>query len=335
MSRKGRPILMLIAGIVLTFFIATGVTYCGLQDMKNGYSSVPDYSSENYWAYFAEGTGKDVDVFLIAPTVYTGDEFNMPLTDAAVRKNFLSALNMERGIYEENARLYAPYYRQAAMKIYYMSVFERSQYLEKAYKDISDAFSWYLENENEGRPIILAGFSQGADMCYRLLKDYFTDEVLRSRLVAVYAIGWAFTESDVLNHPQMVPAAGEADTGVIISFECEADTVTDSLVIPIGTHAISINPLNWRTDDEPADASLNPGACFPDAEGRITYEIPEFCGCYIDPSRGSLIVTGIDPSGYKNTLGCMPEGSYHVYDYQFFYRALQENVGTRIQAYMN
>ncbi len=326
---------MLIAGIVLTFFIATGATYCSLQEMKNGYSSTPDYSSEKYWAYFAEGKVGDADVFLIAPTVYTGSEFNMPLTEASSRKNFLSALNMERGIYEDNARLYAPYYRQAAMKIYYMSEFEREQYLDKAYQDISAAFQWYLENENEGRPIILAGFSQGADMCYRLLQEFFDDEDLRSRLVAVYAIGWTFTEADTIRYPQMVPAEGEADTGVIVSFECEADTVKDSLVIPIGTRALSINPLNWRTDDEPADSSLNPGACFPDGEGKITYEIPEFCGCYIDPSRGSLIVTGIDPSGYKNTLSCMPDGTYHVYDYQFFYRALQKNVSTRIQAYMD
>ena len=80
---------------------------------------------------------------------------------------------MERGIYEDSTRMYAPYYRQAAMKIYDLTVEERQPYLELAYSDVSDAFAWYLENENEGRPIILAGFSQGADMCYRLLEDYF------------------------------------------------------------------------------------------------------------------------------------------------------------------
>ena len=30
-----------------------------------------------------------------------------------------------------------------------------------------------------------------------------------------------------------------------------------------------------------------------DGEGKIIYEIPEFCGCYIDPSRGSLIVKSL------------------------------------------
>ena len=28
------------------------------------------------------------------------------------------------------------------------------------------------------------------------------------------------------------------------------------------------------------------------------------------------------------------EGVYHLYDYQFFYRNLQENVGARVNAYL-
>lgn len=95
---------------------------------------------------------------------------------------------------EESARMYAPYYRQAAMKVYALEEAEREPYLSLAYEDVSAAFAWYLENENQGRPIILAGFSQGADMCYRLLEEYFGDEALQERLVAVYAIGWPCTE---------------------------------------------------------------------------------------------------------------------------------------------
>ena len=42
-----------------------------------------------------------------------------------------------------------------------------------AYRDISAAFRWYLDNMNEGRGLILAGFSQGAEMCLELLKEYY------------------------------------------------------------------------------------------------------------------------------------------------------------------
>ena len=60
------------------------------------------------------------------------------------------------------------------------------------------------------------------------------------------------------------------------------------------------------------------------------------CGCYIDETRGALKVTDIEPKEYDSTLGgIFPEGSYHIFDYQFFYRNLQENVGKRLEAYLS
>ena len=180
-------------------------------------SAVPDYAKEENWAYFGLGEDKDADLFLICPTVDTRDEYNMSMDDEEVKQSFSGALNMERGIYEDNTRMFAPYYRQAAMKIYNLSPEEREPYLELAYQDVSAAFSWYLENKNEGRPIVLAGFSQGADMCYRILKEYFGDSALQQQLVAVYSIGWPMTEQMITEYPQIRPAASENDTGVVVS----------------------------------------------------------------------------------------------------------------------
>ena len=297
-------------------------------------SAVPDYAKEENWAYFGLGEDKDADLFLICPTVDTRDEYNMSMDDEEVKQSFSGALNMERGIYEDNTRMFAPYYRQAAMKIYNLSPEEREPYLELAYQDVSAAFSWYLENKNEGRPIVLAGFSQGADMCYRILKEYFGDSALQQQLVAVYAIGWPMTEQMITEYPQIVPAASENDTGVVVSFECESEDVTGTLVIPEDMKAISINPLNWVTDSTPADKSLNTGACFTSYSGKIKQEVPELCGCYIDPERGALKVTDIMPEEYPPILSFLPEGSYHLYDYQFYFRNLQQNVEQRIKAYM-
>ena len=297
-------------------------------------SAVPDYAKEENWAYFGLGEDKDADLFLICPTVDTRDEYNMSMDDEEVKQSFSGALNMERGIYEDNTRMFAPYYRQAAMKIYNLSPEEREPYLELAYQDVSAAFSWYLENKNEGRPIVLAGFSQGADMCYRILKEYFGDSALQQQLVAVYAIGWPMTEQMITEYPQIVPAASENDTGVVVSFECESEDVTGTLIIPEDMKALSINPLNWVTDSTPADKSLNTGACFTSYSGKIKQEVPELCGCYIDPERGALKVTDITPGEYPPILSFLPEGSYHLYDYQFYFRNLQQNVEQRIKAYM-
>ena len=292
-----------------------------------------DYSDEDNWAYFGIGEDKDADLFLICPTVDTKDEFNMSMDDEKTKKHFLGALNMERGIYEQNTRMYAPYYRHAAMKVYSMTPEEREPYLEYAYDDVAEAFEYYLDNENQGRPIVLAGFSQGADMCYRLLEDYFGYEDIADKLVAVYAIGWPCTEEIVSEFPQIRPAEKEDDIGVVISFDCEAPEVKDTFITPEGTKAYTINPLNWKTDETPADKSLNLGACFTDYDGNIKLEEQGLCGCYIDEGRGVVKVPELDPADYPAVVPNLPEGSYHIYDYQFFYRNLEENVAKRIAGY--
>lgn len=294
---------------------------------------VTDYSQTENWAYAGIGENKKADVFLICPTVDMKDEFNMLLSDEETKASFLGALNMERGIYEESARLYAPYYQQAAMKVYELEEKDRETYMELAYADVSEAFSYYLKNWNEGRPIILAGFSQGSDMCYRLMMEYFGDEQLSEQLVAVYAIGWPLTEEMTQKYPQLKPAQGETDTGTIISFECEAKEVEDTFIVPKGSRALSINPLNWRTDGKAASKEENMGACFTNYDGDIAKEVPNLCGGYLDEERGVVKVTDISVEDYPAIVPGLPQGAYHIYDYQFFYRNLQKNVEVRVEQF--
>jgi len=272
----------------------------------------PDYSQKENWAYYAVGADKDADLFLICPTVDVNDEFKMSLNDEETKEGFVGALNMERGIYEESARMYAPYYRQAAMKVYALEEAEREPYLSLAYEDVSAAFSWYLEHENQGRPIILAGFSQGADMCYRLLEEYFADPALQERLVAVYAIGWPCTEEMAQAYPQIRPAAAADDVGVVVSFDCEAPELEETFINPAGQRAYTINPLNWRTDGMPADRTENLGACFTRYSGEIKREEAQLCGCFIDEARGVVKVTDIDSADYPPVVPGLPEGAYHI-----------------------
>lgn len=296
-----------------------------------------DYSKPENWAYFdAETEGRDADVFFICPSVYSGsdDACNMSLSDQETKESFFGAINMEKGIYDQNSRFFAPYYRQIGLNVYEMPEEDREPYLEIAYEDVKDAFEYYWETCNDGRPIILAGFSQGADMCLRLMKDFFAQDDRMEQLVACYAIGWRVTEDDLQEFPHLKMASGESDTGVIVSFNSEAETVTDSLMIPAGTRTLAINPLNWKTDSTFADQSLNKGACFTDYSGSILTEIPELTGAYLDPIRGALKVPDVSPADYPAGLSIFTDGIYHLYDYQFFYRNLQENVQTRIRTYM-
>jgi hypothetical protein len=118
-----------------------------------------------------------------------------------------------------------------------------------------------------------------------------------------------------------------------VSFNSEAEDVTDSIIVPKGVKTLSINPLTWTTDTTPVDESFNMGACFTDADGNISDEIYQFCGAYIDDDRGTLKVTGIDEDKYSVENEFFAKGVYHIYDCGFFYRNLQYNVAERVEAY--
>ena len=324
-----------ITTVILTIIMALPVLLSGCQ---NHPTSSIDYSDAANWAYCENGVSeKQADVFFVCPTVYSGDEnsFNMPLSDEKAKKSFIGATNMEKGIYDEEARFFAPFYCQAGLNAYTLDADSREQYLELAYLDIKKAFRYYLDNYNSGRSIVLAGFSQGADMCIRLVKDFFADEQLQKQLVACYAIGWIITEEELAQYPHMKFATSKADTGVIISFNCEAENVKSSLIVPENQKTLAINPLSWRTlPGVKEDKELNKGACFTDYSGNIKQEIPNLTGAYIDSERGTLKVTDISAEDYPAGLDIFEEGIYHLYDYQFFYRNLQENVSYRVKRHV-
>lgn len=295
------------------------------------------YSQKDLWAYWAYESSDEpapVDVFLIGPTVFFGSDgrWNMDVYDEELRESFTGALNMQLGIYESMGRIYAPYYPQVGLNVYELEPEKREPFLEIAYQKTADAFRWYWLEANDGRPVILAGFSQGAQLGLRLLQDPWTSQHLPEQLVAAYLIGWGVTEDHITPYPHLKMAREAEDIGVIVSFNSEAEGIETSLVVP--DRALGINPLNWKTDGTKAPASYNLGACFTDYEGGIIEEIKELTGAYLDEERGTLRVIDVSPEDYPPVLDLFEPGVYHLYDYQFFYRNLQENVVRRIETFL-
>lgn len=299
----------------------------------DGNDSFIDYADMSNWAYWNQGENKSADLFFICPTVDMGKAGNLvaDIENEKYRSSFVGATNMELGVYDGVASVYAPYYRQATFPVYSLSEEEREVYLDIAYQDIKNAFIYYAEHTDEKRPLILAGFSQGADLLIRLMKDLFDEPEYQSRLAMAYAIGWKLTEAEVAKFPHLKPAMGETDTGVIITFNSEAEGVTSSIIVGEDEKTYSINPLNWKTTSEVADKSLNKGACFTDYSGNIKEETVNLTGAYIDEKRGTLKVLDVAKEDYSSSM--FDEGVYHLYDYQFFFRNLQENVEKRLAAF--
>lgn len=295
-----------------------------------------DYADTGSWAYWRVGERKTADLFIVCPTVDlgTGGNKNMSLTDNEAKKNFYGALNMERGIYEQHCRMYAPYYRQAVLADYDLPANEAEPYFNLAYKDVRAAFVYYMQHENNGRPFVLAGFSQGSEMCLQLLKEFGNEDFVKDNMVACYAIGWRFTPQEAAEYSYIQPAKCADDLGKVIIFNSEAPEVTSSAIVPEGVKTFAINPLTWSCSSQKAPKTLNAGACFTDYSGAVVREVPQLTGCYIDSVRGTLKVTDVDKKEFVPGLPLFSEGVYHIYDYQFFYRNLQQNVNLRIKTFM-
>lgn len=294
------------------------------------------YRSPLMWAERGTGPDKPVDLFLVGATADHGLDGTFQSSCFLRDDRYFqsSLLNMQEGLYTDECRIYAPYYRQACLSVYYLPDPERGPYLQRAYRDVRAAFCWYLEHENQNRPFILAGYSQGADLALRLMEEFFADETLQSQLVAAYLIGWRVTAEDLTGFPQLHMAQGETDTGVIVAFSSEAPGVTGSIILPEGGYTYGINPLNWKTDETPAVREDNPGSVDLHMDGRADNDVVGLTGCFRSPERGTLIVPDVSVEDFPPKEPLFVEGCYHNYELNLYYRSVQENVKKRVQAYL-
>lgn len=289
-----------------------------------------DYGDASLWVCRETSVTPDkpADVFFICPTTCMARVDNMDVRDEAERARFARAVKMEQGLYTDKARFFAPYYRQKSLPHY-----GRPAAHALAYSDVKEAFLYYLEHDNQGRPFILAGFSQGSEMALHLIKEVMADPAVADRMVAAYLIGWCVTEADTARYPHLRPAQGELDTGVFVAWNTEEAEVEGSFLVPRGVRALAINPLNWRTDDTPAAADLNHGARFTLQALEAPVQ-PQFCGAVLNPKRGTLNPLFKKQSDAPKSVLLFGKGVYHVYDYIFFYENLRRNVAKRIDAYL-
>jgi len=292
----------------------------------------PDYSQHSSWVFHDRIFDKPVDVFYVYPTIYNGQSpANMDIQNHDLRLSAKHLVDIQASVYSESANIFAPYYRQMSLaELNPEEDMFQNEYFRIGYEDVSRAFEYYLKHFNNGRPFILAGHSQGSMTLIVLMREHFKKSDLQKHLVAAYFIGYSVTSKDFKGYPWMKPATQAADLGVIISYNTQAPGATGSPVLLPGAYCI--NPLNWTTDEIPADKSLNLGAVFfSDTSNDIEREVLNYAGACVDKETGALVTT----SPEKFDIGPFPQGVYHKYDYAFWYRNLQKNVRTRCKNYLD
>lgn len=292
-----------------------------------------DYSKAENWIFQPENSKVfGCDVFYVYPTVFFGDKpAIMDLQNHKLRDQAMGVAEEHTGVFSGVANVYAPYYRQVSIAVLSLSDMESKPYLDIAYQDVENAFDYYLDNLNNGRPFFLAGHSQGSVMLLMLMKNRFNDEKLLEQLIAAYTIGFSITDEELTEHPWMKIAQAKDDLGVIIIYNTQSPDAKGSPVLLPG--AKCVNPLIWTTSQDYAANTLNLGAAFFDDNHKLTKTTPQHTDAVIG-NNGALIVTGPNPDDFF-TAGesFFPRGVFHAYDYGFFFNNLKANAQTRWDAY--
>ena len=282
-----------------------------------------DYSVENNWYQTGKKYDeKKIDVFYILSTrlVKAVDENGNRVFRSTLSAEDRKAMQeeyeyMSTELFDtDDFNFFAPYYRQLTGEAYMME--DRKAFASEMLKSAADvyaSFDYYMKHQNNGRPFILAGFSQGGLMSQVLLKN-MTDEQY-SKLIAAYSMGFQIKESEA-QHPHINPATGEDDLGVTISYNSVAST--DTMWDQIEGHAVAcINPLNWKTDDTPAELVID--------GDRATV--------HVDQEHKVLVVEGLDPDKYDGRGYPLKKGVYHMWDPIFYASEIRQNALHRAELF--
>ena len=217
--------------------------------------------------------------------------------------------------YSGKLNYFSPYYRQLSMDSW-TTPDKAFAIVPIALEDVMHSWDYYLKHLNQGRPFIIAGYSQGAIAVLDILKE-MPDSVL-SRLVAAYVIGFKVTQEDVDSNKHIKLAQDSTDTGVLIAFNSVKSP--ESIIYFTENNVACINPVSWRTDEEPTPFVLY---------GRRRNDT---LSVRCDTVSHHLMVDGITKHRPMPVIG--KPGNYHNMELKFYYPYVRKNMADRVAAFL-
>ena len=298
---------------------------CQRSDEQTHISSVfvpaqPSYADSTMWHIALNDTGTGADVFYIVSTWeydwYTDEGIVSHHADPSKpehRADMDIEISQVAQYMADGNNFYAPFYRHITLDSW-ATLNEDTinrRYRDVAFVDVQNALDYYLPLYNNGRPFILAGFSQGGKSVVELLKTL--SEETRTRLVAAYVLGYKVTPDDVAQAPWIIAAQDSTDTGVTICYNSVSDVKYVKPVISV-PNVMCINPVNWRTDATPA-------------------QLHDSITVTLSPEYKVLVLDGYDGSSLPNILDILNVGDYHGIEPWLYSECLHRNFKQRIDAY--
>ena len=305
-------------------------------------TKLPDYNNLNYWA--AHPWKKDLsdsvpkpliqtsqpdslaDVFFLHPTTLTdknNSRWNAEIDDAEINaKTDYSTILYQASVFNENCRVFAPRYRQAHIKSFYVHTEDADKAFEIAYADLKAAFVFYLENYNYNRPIIIASHSQGTKHAGRLLKEFFENKSLHNQLVCAYIIGMAVPDD---YFTVLKPCTDSLSTGCFVSWRTfKSGSADPDFISEEKFKSVVINPLTWTNENGPVSSKLNKGGVLK----NFNRVVPKVVSTQIH--------NNILWSSKPNVPGKIiyTQKNYHIGDINLFYMNIRKNAAARIHAFL-
>ncbi|WP_133365491.1 DUF3089 domain-containing protein [Qipengyuania sediminis] len=285
-------------------------------------------------------------VFFVHPTSYIPlalteqANWNAALGDTTAESRARLFLRGMASAFNRAEAIWAPKYRQAVAGAFLTDKPEAARAIDAAYADVREAFRYFLDDTPAGTPIVLAGHSQGALHVLRLLRDDMNTEKVRSRIAAVYAIGWPISIAHDLPALPFPGCERAGQARCIFTWSSFAEPADPSMLLirysqtpgfdglPRGEGPIlCVNPLTGAAGGN-APASANLGTLVPNADlsggELVAGAVPARCD-----DRGLLLIG--DPP--RMGQGVLPGNNYHVYDIPLFWKNLEGDVVERVRAW--
>ncbi len=271
-------------------------------------------------------SSKNVDVFFIHPTTLTGKLIagheNAKITDVIInKKTDESPIRFQASVFNEECNVYAPRYRQAHLKMYdEKDSTKLYESFGKAYADIRDAFIYYLANNNQGKPFIIASHSQGTTHAKRLIKELVDNKPIQEKMIIAYLVGMPVLKREFENIPLCMDSI---QTNCFVSWRTFHKNYHDDWANRLDTNIAVVNPVTWLTTSEIAEKEKHKGA--------VLYNLQKsFPGIQETQAEGSGV--WISRPRFPGSI-LYNTKNYHVGDINLFYIDIRENIKTRISQY--
>lgn len=324
------------------FFL--GISLLVLSSCSVGYKTIPyvaveslniDYTSKSNWAVFdgIDAKGKQIgqqkdslmaDVFFVYPTLLTNKKdtrWNAPINDSIINSDVLKwIVPYQAAAWAEAGSLYVPYYRQNHYRAFFEPYRDQGglDAQKAAYNDIKAAFKYYLSHVNKGRPIILAGHSQGAIHLKKLLQEFFDGKKLQNQLVAAYLVGARVLMNEFKS---LKPLTSPIETGGYVSWNSFKKGKFPKYYSWF-KNSVTTNPVTW---DDSKSSVLS------QHKGLMYYDNELFSKSLEVEVKDGLLWVSLPEVPKRFWFSFLKD--YHRFDISLFWQDINENAIQRVKAF--